>query len=171
MLFSASWYATLQRREGLVTRPLILLHVPLLRASPTKKASKVPSTDTIHIISVPSQTIYIQWLCEGMLHAMGRSLGRKTSSHYARPSGCLARGGDPLPSCPCNLVVPDTLYWACWMGCCPWSGWARALPLLEVGDTVIHHHALISFNYIKSQKGLFLSLYHGYSILANQIAA
>ena len=75
----------LKRREGLVTRPLILLHVLLLRASQTKKASKVLSTDTIHIISVPSQTIYIWQLCKGMLHAMGRSLGRKSSSHYARP--------------------------------------------------------------------------------------
>ena len=36
---------------------------------------------------------------------------------------------------------------------------------------LIHHHALISFYYIKSQEGLFLSLYHGCNILANQIAA
>ena len=36
-----------------MTRPPTLLHVPLLRASLTTKASKVASTDTIHIISVP----------------------------------------------------------------------------------------------------------------------
>ena len=54
-----------------MTRPPTLLHVPLLRASLTTKASKVASTDTIHIISVPSQTIYIWRLCKGMLHAMG----------------------------------------------------------------------------------------------------
>ena len=41
------------------------------------------------VISVPSQTIYIWRLYEGMLHAMGRSLGRKSSSHYAHPLAAL----------------------------------------------------------------------------------
>ena len=51
-----------------------------------KSDYKVQSTVQIQFtLSVPSQTIYIWRLCKGMLHAMGRSLGCKSSSNYAWP--------------------------------------------------------------------------------------
>ena len=126
MLFSASWCATLKRREGLVTRPPTLLHVPLLRASLTIKASKVASTDTIHIISVPSQTIYIWRLCKGMLHAMGRSLGCKSSSHYAWPLAA-------SPGVVTLYQVPMQLSSTYPTRCIRHAGWDTVLEVDELG--------------------------------------
>ena len=130
MLFSASWCATLKRREGLVTRPLTLTCTSAEGKSDKKGIESTKYKYNSDYLCSITNCLHLA-VVQGHVACNGEDLRLQKLLPLCPAPGCLASGRDPLPSSPCNLYLTRCIRHAGWdtvpevdeLGRCHCSKW------------------------------------------------